>query len=103
MAAIFLAGFGGLIMSSDTADTVIDENSRLLDTELPESEAGIDDVACIAQAIAERMSPEWRKCVDQEQGKRTPASLSPSETSRSSVAQGRVAGVGQKRANEHRK
>lgn len=51
------------------SDTVA-ENSRLLGTELLEPEACIDDAACIAQAIAERMSPEWRKCVDQEQRKR---------------------------------
>ena len=84
------------------SDTVIAENSRLLDTELLEPEARIDDAACIAQAIAERMSPEWRKCVDQEQRKRRLA-LSLSEASRSSVAQGKVAGVGQNQANEHTK
>ncbi len=52
------------------SDTVIAENSRLVETEPFEPEGRIDDAACIAQAIAERMSPEWRKCVDQEQRKR---------------------------------
>lgn len=57
------------------SDTVA-ENSRLLGTELLEPEACIDDAACIAQAIAERMSPEWRKCVDQERKRRLALSLS---------------------------
>lgn len=85
------------------SDTVMAKNSRLLDTELLEPEARIDDAACIAQAIAARMSPEWRKCVDQEQRKRRFASLSLSEPSGSSEAQVRVAGVGHNRANEHTK
>jgi len=83
-----------------SSDSVIAENSRLLDTELLEPEARIDDAACIAQAIAERMSPEWRKCVDQEQRKRRLASLSLSETSRSSVAQEKVAAIVQNRSTE---
>ena len=49
------------------SDPEIAENSRLLATELPEPEASLDDAARIAQAIAERMSLEWRNCVDQEQ------------------------------------
>jgi hypothetical protein len=52
------------------SDPVTAEHPRLLDTELLEPEASIDDAARIAQAIAERMSSEWRKCVDQEQRQR---------------------------------
>ena len=52
------------------SDPVIAENSRLLGTELLEPEAGSDEAARIAQAIAERMSSEWRNCVDQEQRER---------------------------------
>jgi hypothetical protein len=64
--------------------TVAAENSRALRTKPIEPDAGLEDAARIAQAIAQRMDPEWREFVDQEQrkrkSKRTPkrsASLSP--------------------------
>jgi hypothetical protein len=64
--------------------TVVAENSRGLRTKPIELDAGLEDAARIAQAIAQRMDPEWREFVDQEQrkrkSKRTPkrsVSLSP--------------------------
>lgn len=72
-----------------SSGTVV-ENSRLLDKELLELEAA-NDAACVAQAIMERMSPEWRECVDQERRKHKLASSNLSEISRSSGAKGRVA------------
>ena len=63
--------------------TVVAENSRGLRTKPIEPDAGLEDAARIAQAIAQRMDPEWREFVDQEQrkrkSKRTPKrSVSPS-------------------------
>ena len=42
-------------------------SSRFLSTELHEPEARLEDAACIARAIAQRMDPEWREFVEQEQ------------------------------------
>ena len=69
-------------MSSVTA---VAENSRGLRTKPIEADADLEDAARIAQAIAQRMDPEWREFVDQEQrkrkSKRTPKrSVSPSHT-----------------------
>ena len=50
--------------------TVAAENSRGLHTKPIEPDAGPEDAARIAQAIAQRMDPEWREFVDQEQRKR---------------------------------
>jgi hypothetical protein len=50
--------------------TVVAENSRGLRTKPIEPDAGLEDAARIAQAIAQRMDPEWREFVDQEQRKR---------------------------------
>ena len=48
--------------------TVAAENpSRLLSTELLEPTTRREDAACVAQAIAKLMDPEWREFVDQEQ------------------------------------
>jgi hypothetical protein len=64
--------------------TMVAENSRGLRTKPIEPDAGLEDAARIAQAIAQRMDPEWREFVDQEQRKRKskrtpkrPVSLSP--------------------------
>ncbi len=50
--------------------TVVAENSRGLRTKPIEPDAGLEDAARIAQAIAQRMDPEWREFLDQEQRKR---------------------------------
>ena len=48
--------------------TLAAENpSRLLSTELLEPTTRREDAACVAQAIAQLMDPEWREFVDQEQ------------------------------------
>jgi hypothetical protein len=62
-----------------------ENSSRLLRIELLETAARLDDAACIAQAIAQRMNPEWREFVDQEQRKRRNASLSLSKCSTAPV------------------
>ena len=54
-------------------------SSRSLSTKLFEPEERLDDAACVAQAIAELMDPEWREFVEQEQRKRSMASLGLSE------------------------
>jgi len=54
-------------------------SSRSSSAKLLEPEVRLDDAACIAQAIAELMDPEWREFVDQEQRKRSMASLGLSE------------------------
>jgi hypothetical protein len=61
--------------------TVAAENSsRFLSRELLEREARLEDYARIARAIAQRMDPEWREFVEQEQQlEREIAWLSPSE------------------------
>lgn len=46
---------------------VVAENSRLSSTEQLEPEARLEDAACIARAIAQRVDPEWREFVEQEQ------------------------------------
>jgi len=53
-----------------TSVTAVDENSRGLRTQPIEADADLEDAARIAQAIAQRMDPEWREFVDQEQRKR---------------------------------
>jgi len=50
-----------------TITEAAESSSRLLSIELLETAARLDDAACIAQAIAQRMDPEWREFVDQEQ------------------------------------
>jgi hypothetical protein len=51
--------------------TVAAENStRLLSTDLLEPKTRREDAACVAQAIAQLMDPEWREVVDQERRKR---------------------------------
>jgi hypothetical protein len=48
--------------------TVAAENSsQLLSRELLEPKTRREDAACVAQAIAQLMDPEWREFVDQEQ------------------------------------
>lgn len=42
-------------------------SSRLLSRELLKPETRREDAACVAQAIAQLMDPEWREVVDQEQ------------------------------------
>ncbi len=61
--------------------TVAAENSsRFLSTELLKREARLEDYAYIARAIAQRMHPEWREFVEQEQQlERENALLTPSE------------------------
>ena len=50
-----------------SAITVTPENSWLLSSKLPKSEARLDDAESIARAIAQLMDPEWREYVDREQ------------------------------------
>jgi hypothetical protein len=51
--------------------TVAAENSsRLVSGELLKPKARREDAACVAQAIAQLMDPEWREVVDQERRKR---------------------------------
>jgi hypothetical protein len=50
--------------------TMVAESSRALRTKQIEPDAGLEDAARIAQAIAQRMDPEWREFVDQEQRER---------------------------------
>ena len=56
-------------------------SSRSLSTELlkPEESRDAVDAACIARAIAQRMDPEWREFVAQEQFERMIASFRLSE------------------------
>ncbi len=46
------------------------KSSRPWSVELVEPETSLEDAACIAQAIADRMDPEWREFVDYEQRQR---------------------------------
>jgi hypothetical protein len=50
--------------------TLAAENSRGLRTKQIEPDAGLEDAARIAQAIAQRMDPEWREFIDHEQRER---------------------------------
>jgi hypothetical protein len=68
-----------------TITEAAENSSRLLSRELLETAARLDDAACIAQAIAQRMDPEWREFVDQEQRNRRNASLSLSRCSTAPV------------------
>jgi hypothetical protein len=55
-------------------------SSRSLNTELLKPDVGASDAAdaaCIARAIAERMDPEWREFIAQEQFDRMVASFEP--------------------------
>ena len=57
-------------------------SSRSLSTELLEPDDAVD-AACIARAIAQRMDPEWREFVAQEQFERMIASFRLSRSNRS--------------------
>jgi len=50
--------------------SVVAESSRGLRTKPIEPDADLEDAARIAEAIAQRMDPEWREFVAQEQRKR---------------------------------
>ena len=63
----------GVIMLTITV--AAENSSRLLSTELLEPKTRREDAACVAQAIAQLMDPEWREFVDQEQRKRRIASF----------------------------
>jgi hypothetical protein len=68
-----------LVMEEVIMSTITEgagNSPRLLSRELLETAARLDGAACIAQAISQRMDPEWREFVDQEQRKRRNASLS---------------------------
>lgn len=60
----YLLAWGAIIMTI----TVAGKNfSQLLSRELLKPKARREDAACVAQAIAQLMDPEWREFVDQEQ------------------------------------
>jgi hypothetical protein len=54
----------GVIML--TINVTAENSSWLLSTELLEPKTRHEDAACVAQAIAQLMDPEWREVVEQE-------------------------------------
>lgn len=49
-----------------TIGAAAENSSRFFSTEMLERETRRDEAACVAQAIAQLMDPEWREFVDQE-------------------------------------
>jgi hypothetical protein len=50
-----------------TITAAAENSSQLLSGELLKPKTRHEDAACVAQAIAQLMDPEWREAVDQEQ------------------------------------